>query len=118
MSVCIAFQENPTHSAFKHVYWFLPLCVDNPGCPEHYEHSSLQRRAAVKKWKTFSGCVLKVCLLTYELLLHIGTHRVVAVVTNVISTNKNGDHLPIGFKIDSLHKKDVCSDVKMENLLS
>lgn len=42
----------------------------------------------------------------YEYYSNVSTHRVVAVVTDVVSTDKKADHLPVWFKIDSLYKKE------------
>lgn len=70
----------------------LPPYVNNPGYLGHGERSSQQKKAAVKRkdkndtqfWNTRG-----------KILNCFSTHGVLTVVTDVVSTNKNGDQLPI-----------------------
>lgn len=35
------------------------------------------------------------------------THRIFAIVTGVVPPNKDGDHLPVGLKVDALQRMHV-----------
>lgn len=78
----------------------LPFCVDNPGFHEHSEYNSLQSRIAVREGKCCQVMSFRCCFWPFQewfmnYYLTFNTHRIVAVVTHVISTNKKSDHFPV-----------------------
>lgn len=54
----------------KPVLLILPLCVDNPGFHEHYEHNSPQNRVAVKKIICVHFYVFQVFLTALKIPYH------------------------------------------------